>query len=262
MDDHTVTGRVLAVLDAVADLGDAASLAAVTRACGIPKPTVRRIAADLVARGLLERSPDGYRLGLRLLDLGGRAASQNGLREAATPHIQDLFARSGEIVWISAVTDTAHVLLHAAYGANRAADMRGPWPTRLPSPRFLTTAAGRIVLGHRPELIENLHRRPLPRVTPYTVTQLPRIHAAVAAARDTNLATESEQSMLGYECLAAGIQDAAGRMIGVLGVTGRTGMMSAARLTRPLLAAASGIQAEVKDLRPVQGPAAPSEKSG
>ncbi|WP_446219963.1 helix-turn-helix domain-containing protein [Micromonospora sp. IBHARD004] len=60
MDDHTVTGRVMAVLEAVGALEEAATLAALTRHTGIPKPTVRRIAADLVARKILNRDATGY----------------------------------------------------------------------------------------------------------------------------------------------------------------------------------------------------------
>ncbi|MEV6984738.1 helix-turn-helix domain-containing protein [Sphaerisporangium sp. NPDC051017] len=74
MDDRTVTGRAAAILDAVA-AGDPMTLAELTRAVGIPKPTVRRIAADLMSRRLLARCADGrYRLGVHLLELGVRAA--------------------------------------------------------------------------------------------------------------------------------------------------------------------------------------------
>ena len=243
MDDHTVTGRVVAVLDAVGGLGGGATLAAVTRACGIPKPTVRRIAADLVGRGLLERRADGYRLGPRLLVLGDEAGRQQGLRQAATPYVQDLFARTGEIAWITAITDTTLVLLHCVFGTNRAADVRsGGFPTAIPSARFLVTAAGRIVLGDRPELADHVRHRRLPRLTPYTVTQWPKVRAAIDAARDENVAVESEQSLLGYDCLAAGVHGPDGRVIAVVGITGRTGTLAAGRLARPVLAAASDIR--------------------
>ncbi|HEX6356653.1 helix-turn-helix domain-containing protein [Actinophytocola sp.] len=94
MDDHTVTGRILAVLDAVADHDGPISLAELTRAVAVPKPTVRRIAADLCARRMLRRCADdgGYLLGPRVLELGMRAAAQLDLRQAATPYLQDLFA--------------------------------------------------------------------------------------------------------------------------------------------------------------------------
>ncbi|WP_162907047.1 IclR family transcriptional regulator [Allorhizocola rhizosphaerae] len=257
MDDHTVVGRMLAVLDAVADLADAATLAALTRCTGIPKPTVRRIAADLCARGVLLRAGGSYRLGPRLLELGLRTAAKDSLRLAAAPHIWDLFARTGEIVWISTITETSHFLLDSAFGANRASDMRRPWPTTIRSMGFLTTAAGRILLADRPELAEELGSQPIPRLTPYSLTTWPRLIAAARAAAEDGIATEREQSLLGYSCMAAGIRGPDHTVVGVLGVLGRAHAMALHRFTRPLLAAADDIEQALHRAagRPVGRPA-------
>lgn len=242
MDDHTVVGRVAAVLEAVAGLGDAATLAALTRSTGIPKPTVRRIAADLVARHLLERCDNGYRLGQRLLELGLRAAEQHGLRRAATPYVQDLFARTGEVVWISAVTETTFVLVDSAFGTDWAKEFRRRgWPTVIRSTVFLATAAGRLLLADRPDLAGWLQSRPLPPPTRYTVTSWPQVAAELDLIRETGVAIEHEQAMLGYSCIASGLRSPDGSLIGTIGITGRTGRFAAKRLTRPLLAAASDI---------------------
>jgi DNA-binding IclR family transcriptional regulator len=242
MDDHTVAGRVVAVLDAVADLGDAATLAALTRSTGIPKPTVRRIAGDLVARNLLERCDDGYRLGQHLLELGLRAAERHGLRNAATPYIQDLFARTGEVVWVSAASETTYSLVDMAFGANRAEELRRRiWPTVIRRPVFLATAAGRVLLADRPDLAERLQSRPLRPLTRYTVTSWPQVAAALNVVRDTGTAIEHDQVMLGYSCIAAGLRGPDRSLIGMIGVTGHTGNFIAKRVTRPLLAAASDI---------------------
>jgi DNA-binding IclR family transcriptional regulator len=60
MDDHTVIGRAVAILDCIASAAGPLALAALTRRTGIPKPTVRRIANDLTKRGMLELTSDGY----------------------------------------------------------------------------------------------------------------------------------------------------------------------------------------------------------
>ncbi|RZU74985.1 IclR family transcriptional regulator [Micromonospora kangleipakensis] len=242
MDDHTVTGRVMAVLEAVGALEEAATLAALTRHTGIPKPTVRRIAADLAARGMLNRDATGYRLGPRLLEFGAQAAWQQGLRQAATPYVQDLFARTREIVWLSVFTETTNVVLETAFGTDRVDDMRRPWPTAIRGAHFLATASGRILLGDRPDLTEYLRSRPLPRMTPYTPTQPEKVLAAIDTARNAGVAIEHEESMRGYNCIAAGVHGPDRRIIGVVGVSGRTGSLAVERLARPLLAAASYIE--------------------
>jgi DNA-binding IclR family transcriptional regulator len=88
-----------------------------------------------VTRGLLERLDEGYRLGPSLLQLGLHAAEQQGLRAAVTPYVQDLFARTREIVWAIAFTDTTHAMVSHAFGDHRAADMRRPWPISSRPPR-------------------------------------------------------------------------------------------------------------------------------
>jgi DNA-binding IclR family transcriptional regulator len=239
MDDHTVTGRVLAVLDAVAQLADRATLTALTHCTGIPKPTVRRIAADLVTRGILERDADGYRLGPRLVQLGAEAARQQGVRRAAAPYVHDLFARTGEIAWMSAFTESCNTLVECAFGSHRADDMRKPWPAAIRSARFMASASGRLVLAHRPELVENLRSRPLPRLTRYTTTRWGQVAQAIEAARDDGLAIENEETLLGYNCVAAGVYDRDGNLVGALGVVGRTSTFVAKRLSRPVRAAAT-----------------------
>ncbi|MER7008077.1 helix-turn-helix domain-containing protein [Dactylosporangium sp. NPDC000555] len=181
MDDGTVTGRVLTVLDAVADLNDGATLATLTRRTGIPKPTVRRIAADLVNRGVLQREGSVYSLGPRLLEFGQRAAPE--LRLLAQPHLYDLFHRTREVVWVSTFTESSNVLVASAFGHDRAADMRRPWPSTLRSFRFLNSAAGLVLLAERPELAEEFRARPLPRLTPYSLTTWAGLDAATRAAQ-------------------------------------------------------------------------------
>ncbi|OHV73005.1 IclR family transcriptional regulator C-terminal domain-containing protein [Pseudofrankia sp. BMG5.36] len=251
MDDHTVTGRVVAVLDAVAAQADAMTLAELTRATGIPKPTVRRIAADLVARRLLERRDDGFRLGSHLLDLGARAARHHGLRDVATPYVQELFARTGEVAWIAAATERSLTLVDSAFGTNRAQAVRqGEGTLEFSGPALLMTAAGRVLLADRPDLVEQLRPQSLPKATARTTTSWPQLIAALAVARDTGTAIEHEQSRFGYSCIAAGIRDQEGSLVGVLGITGRIGSWAPERIARPLVAAAASIESSLKALTP------------
>jgi DNA-binding IclR family transcriptional regulator len=242
-DDRTVTGRVVAVLDAVAAHGEPVGLADLTREVGIPKPTVRRIAADLVARRMLERGSDGrYRLGPHLLDLGSRAALQQGLLTAATPHVQDLFARTGEIAWICRISDGSISFMTMAFGANRAPDVRrGEWANDPRSAALQRSALGRVLLAERPDLLDGLHGRPPAPQTPRGTTSWPRFLDELKAVRDTAIAVEHEQCHLGFSCVATGVRDPGGALIGCLGVTGRTGRLSTRSMARHLRVAAEDV---------------------
>ncbi|QXJ20583.1 helix-turn-helix domain-containing protein [Actinomadura graeca] len=264
MDDHTVAGRVVAVLDAVALHRDPVTLAELTREVGIPKPTVRRIAADLVARRMLQRCPDGrYRLGAHLLHLGTRAAVQHGLLQAATPYVQDLFARSGEIVWVCTANDTAVTFMASAFGANRAPDVRrSTWPRDLGSAALQSSALGRVLLAERPGLLETLRGRPPAPQTPHAVTSWPRFLAGIKAVRDTAVAVEHQQCALGFSCVATALRGPDGSLIGCIGITGHTGSLPAERLGRPLLAAARDIGRCARTLHEEPGFHAPQDGTG
>jgi DNA-binding IclR family transcriptional regulator len=240
MDDRTVTGRVLAVLDGVGAADTSVGLATLTRRVGLPKATVRRIADDLVTRRLLLRDGDGYRLGPRLADLGSRASRHDDLRRVAMPYLQDIYARSREIVWLSTFSGSSHTLVEAVFGPHRSTDMRRPWSSSVRGPGFAASAAGRILLADRPGLLDEVIAAGPPRMTPYSDTGR-RFLASLRAARDSGVAVENEQCLLGYNCVAAAIRAADGSVGGVIGVVGRTGF-AAERMSRPLLAAAAGIE--------------------
>ncbi|MCR3754299.1 IclR family transcriptional regulator [Lentzea californiensis] len=243
MDDRTVTGRVVAVLDVVAASEGTVSLAELTRVTGIPKATVRRIAEDLCARRMLRRGAGGgYLLGPHMINLGMRATTQLGLRDAAIPYVQELFARTGEIAWVGACSGMTFTMMDTAYGANRAAAVsRYGWPMDTSHSALVATAAGRLVLAEEPALTDRVRARPLSALTQHTVTSWPKLTAMFDAIRDSGMATEHEQSRLGFSCAAVGLRDRAGNLVGVLGVTGHTATLAVQRLTRPLRTAAEDI---------------------
>jgi DNA-binding IclR family transcriptional regulator len=75
-DDHTVLGRALAVINAVAEHGPHVRLAELAAVTGIPKPTALRIANSLADRQLLTRTDGGYALGPEIRRLGEKASQQ------------------------------------------------------------------------------------------------------------------------------------------------------------------------------------------
>ena len=200
MDDHTVTGRVAAILDAVAAGLGPATLARLAGDTGIPKPTVRRIANQLVEWRILAKNPDGYRLGLRLIELGRTAVAQLGVSELVAPFVHQLHQQTGQIAWACAVSEDSLIFLDTAFGREHASDMAG-WPWRIPLATIATTAAGQLMLAAQPERVEQLLRAGGPtRLTPYTVTSPRLVLGRVQRAADTHTAHEWEESRLGWWC--------------------------------------------------------------
>jgi DNA-binding IclR family transcriptional regulator len=96
-------------------------------------------------------------------------------------------------------------------------------------------AAGRLLAAHEPELADHILATGWKPLTRYSVTDRQRMRELLREARDTGLARESEQTLLGWTCLAAAVRDSSGRLIGAVGVSGR-GSNIDARGVRPTMA--------------------------
>jgi DNA-binding IclR family transcriptional regulator len=212
-----VVGRALLVVEHVAS-APFVSLAELTRRTGLPKPTVHRIARDLVRRGVLTRDRDGFGLGRALGDLADAAAAQRELA-GVRPYLQDLSCALGGVVWL--YLGSAHRPDARPCGVVRPAELR--WTeARWPDPRSLATLAntarGHTVLARRPDLVELLARRGVPRLTPRSPADVRSVRAALHRAQDSGLFVELEQHTAGWTCVAMPVV-VAGRHDGVLGVS-------------------------------------------
>ncbi|WP_351233322.1 helix-turn-helix domain-containing protein [Streptomyces sp. NPDC002133] len=203
MDDHTVLGRASAILEAVGATSGPSSLAKLATETGIPKPTVRRIANQLVAQRILCRDPRGYRLGLRLIDLGVAAASQLGTAEFAAPYVHELHERTGQIAWVCTFDGDALVVLDKAFAREHSAIIAAHWDPRMPIAAAAGTAAGRLLLSAQPAYVEQVLRSGgPPKLTPHTVTSPRMLLGRLQRVADTGVAHEWEENRLGWWCAA------------------------------------------------------------
>lgn len=224
IDDHTVIGRAITILDVVVQSDGAVSLAALTRRTGLPKSTVRRIAGDLTDKQMLRGTPAGYLPGHRLVHQGLRATGMHGIAGTVQPYLQDLHHRSrGELAWYATV-DAGELVIATAVFGHAYGDIvgRGRWPNMsILGSSIVLTAAGRLQVAHHPEQAERILYTGCRPLTRYSITDRPKLKYLLDQARDTGLATEAEQVMNGWSCSAAAIYDTNGVMTGALGLIGR-----------------------------------------
>jgi len=230
MDDHTVTGRVLAIIEALADATTAPlSLSALTRLTGIPKQTVRRIANDLVHRGVLDRTDVGYQLGPRMLNLGGAAERQLCNPDLVGPFVHDLHQRTGLIAWAARMEGTHVHMIDSVHAREHSQLMSSEWAARLDYDALPGTAAGQLIAAVNPEAVEPVLRRGLPRLTPRTQVLPGRYVARIRQVAETGLATEYDECRMGWWCAAVRLDPPHGRVI-----VGLTGEIARAPITRTL----------------------------
>ena len=239
VDDHTVVGRALAVIEAVAECGPNATLGEFATLTGIPKPTALRIANNLVARGLLRRTPQGYALGPELSRLGETASLQRDF-DRYMPVLEELHAAHGGIAWLTAGRELVNVQPVGMVCDRGLTVARIGGPTPGSAAMLLNTAGGHLVLAHQPELLESIARNGMAPSTPNSLREVRQLFASVHRARQDGIAVESEQSAPGWSCAVALLPTMSGKRA-MIGVTIPVGQASTREKLRSLLRAFGAI---------------------
>jgi DNA-binding IclR family transcriptional regulator len=216
---RTVLGRISTIMDAF-DHGDQVlTLIDLSQRANLPKSTVHRLAEQLRTIGWLERDYNGYRIGMRLFELGCLALQRNELRDAAFPHLYALAAKTGLAVQLG-VLDRGEVIYleRVLVGGYRL-------PTRLGGrmPAYCT-ALGKAMLAFDDAAADAVLEHELPRRTPFTITQPDQLRANLAEVRQSGVAYDFKESFDLFGCVAAPIRNS-GRAIGAVSVTGPVARM-------------------------------------
>lgn len=192
--------KALDLLESFQPTGGPFRLAELAARTGLPKPTAHRLAADLIAAGWLERSGVHYRLGGKLFELGSLVPRRRDLRETALPFIQDLFEATRETVHLAVREGRGVVYVERIHGHGAPL-----MPSRIGGSLPLTcTGVGKALLAFSgPELTEEVLAAPLPRLTPYSITEPDRLRMAIEQVQASGLAYEDQESALGLSCIAA-----------------------------------------------------------
>ncbi|MDX6742400.1 IclR family transcriptional regulator [Actinocorallia sp. A-T 12471] len=212
----SVLAKVRLILEAFHPDEEGVALAALVRRTGLSKATVHRLSQELVAWGMLERAGSGYRLGLRLFELGQIAPRQRVLHEVALPFLEELAHTTHETVHC-AVRDGAEVLYIEKLGGHRSVAQPSRTGGRMP---LHCTATGRVLLAHAPSrFAEDLLTGPLHKLTGHTLTAPRLLRAELGRVRAQGFALESEETRVGYLSVAAPVRGAHHRVAGAISVT-------------------------------------------
>ncbi len=217
--EHSVLGRSAAIMEAFNGGQRVLSLSDLNRRTHLPKSTLHRLLEQLCQVGWLERDTGGYRVGLRLFELGTLAVEGNRLHEAAFPHLQSLAARTGLSVQL-AILDQADVLYleRILVGPIRLPTRRGG---RKPA---YCTALGKAMLAYDDTAIQAVTAAPMPRKTAKTITEPCALWTEFQHVRETGIAFDRGEAYEELVCVAAPIRRS-GRPIGAVSVTGSASRM-------------------------------------
>lgn len=204
-DESSAALRALTLLELVAQSGRPVSLAALTEASGLPKPSVLRILSRLADAGMLLREPasKSYVSGPRLAALARDAMINSPLRGERHRILDSLVDEIGETCNCTMLDGDEVVYLDRVETA---------WPLRVnlqPGSRvpLHCSASGKLFLAHmRREARERLlAAAPLPRYTPNTLCDMQALDPEFRSIRKEGASFDREEYLLGIVCMAVPI---------------------------------------------------------
>ncbi|GAB2176594.1 IclR family transcriptional regulator [Dongia sp. agr-C8] len=216
-------GRGLDLIDMVAARGnDGARLTDLAPELGMSKAAVYALLQTLLARGFLTDFSEGanrrYRLGFKLALLGDMALANVAIADIAMPELRKLTADLGMTSRLAILDDGYAVVVGRvdAPGSIRFDAALG----RREMPHC--SAVGKALLAAMPrdEVRRILERAELPRRTPRTITDVPRLMKDLALSLERGYAVDDEEDTEGVACVGSFVLGRGGAVAGAISVTG------------------------------------------
>ena len=228
----TAVERALNILEAVAHRRDGLTNSEISRKLAIPKSSASYILRTLERRGYLRRDAESgrYRLGLKILSLGGDAQANLDIADVALPFMRALSEKihltvhlavldQGEAVYVEKVEAPGFFKVNTWVGRRM----------------FLhSTSVGKCLLAWLPkhEVEALVKQEGLKKRTPKTITTVTKLLADLERVRQEGYALDDEENSLGARCLGAPVFDVMGNVVAALGASGTLTQVDAANMTR------------------------------
>ncbi len=228
----TAVERALNILEAASQRREGLTNSEISRRLNIPKSSASYILRTLEHRGYLRRDAETgrYRLGLKLLSLGGEAQASLDIADVALPFMRGLVERLGMTCHLAVVDQNEAVYIEKveAPGFFKV----NTWVGRR---MFLhSTSVGKALLAWMPRAERDalLHNCEFKRRTPKTITSLSRLIAELERVHQQGYSVDDEENSLGARCVGAPIFDGLGNVVAALGVSGTLTQMDSAKMAR------------------------------
>jgi DNA-binding IclR family transcriptional regulator len=211
-------GKVLDILEFLADARRPVGVSEVARAVNFHVSTAHRLLRTLASRGYVDQDDAlrQYVLGPRLLALSGAYRGSGMLLQVARPELERLRDAIGETIHLGVYRDRRVIEVASARSRQPVSVTQG---AGFQDPAHCS-ALGKVLLAHLPadELTNLLAAGPLERRTPRSITRKPELLRALEAVRRDGFAVDEEELASDLCCLAVPVADASGRVIAALSV--------------------------------------------
>jgi DNA-binding IclR family transcriptional regulator len=188
---------------------------------GLPKATVHRLAASLVAMGFMEHRADGsYALGSKLSELGALARANLDVVAACSPALDELAAATRETVLLATADwEALELIVVDARVSRQTLSVAPPTGERMPMPPGCFCKA--LLLGLPPAEAERvLARLALPALTSKSHTDRAQLADEVQMARSLGFAAGQDEYVEGAAGVAVPVLFDGERPRAAIGVVG------------------------------------------
>ena len=204
----------------------------------VAKGTIHGLLRTLHAHGLVEQDAqtDKYQLGPALLELSSGYLDINRLRLGSLAWSELLAVRTGESVRVGKLHDGGVLVVHYVFRPDSSLQTLEVGAIL---PLHASALGKAIAASVQGAFLDELVAHELPRLTAHTITDEAALRAELARVRDARVAFEREEAVLGEAGIGAPIFDAAGTVVGAIGIAGPVERMVAGD-RRSVLAEAVG----------------------
>ncbi|MCR4431294.1 MAG: IclR family transcriptional regulator [Tepidanaerobacteraceae bacterium] len=213
--------RALKILEEMAEEREGLGVTEISRRLALHKSTVHRLLSTLMIFGYVEKDhyTEKYRLGMKLLYLGGAILERMDLRREAHELLKQLSKEVNETVHL-VVPDGRSVIYVDKIDSSRTIRMYSQIGRRAP---MHASAVGKVILAFYPEdFAREIVDEGLEKYTPKTITDPGELMEHLKTVRARGFAVDDEENEEGIRCIGAPIFDYSGKVVGALSISGST----------------------------------------
>jgi DNA-binding IclR family transcriptional regulator len=197
-----------------------ATVTELTDTFDLSKSSIHNYLSTLEQDGYIVKEDKTYRIGLRLLDLGGHALHRERIYDIAKDEVTALAEETGELANLLVEQDGRGIYLHRAHGADAVKT-----DSYIGQRVYLhNTALGNAILAHLPSarINEIIDQHGMPATTENTITDRDDLFTRLERVREEDVAFDDEARVKGLRCVAVPIVNNNDTVEGAISVSGPT----------------------------------------
>jgi DNA-binding IclR family transcriptional regulator len=195
-----------------------ATVTELTSAFDLSKSSIHNYLTTLEQDGYVIKEGDTYRIGLRLLNLGGYARHGEQIYDIAKDEVREIADETGELANLLVEEHGKGVYIYRAQGEN-AVRTDAYIGQRV---HLHNTALGNAILAHLPHdrVNEILDQHGMPATTENTITDRDELFTRLERVREEDVAFDEETRLKGLRCVAVPIVNNNDKVEGAISVSG------------------------------------------